>query len=321
MRARTWRRLLQGVAVALILFFWLQALLRNWDELAAYDWQIEWTWLLAAQALLLIQSVLLATIWWYALRLMGTDVSWRRGTALWLKTQIARYVPGGVWDIAGRLTLGHQQGLSVRAMSASMVLEMALQVLSASLFLLLVPLLRGGVASSAYLVLALVLVVGSLLVIAPPVFSRLINLALRLLRRPPLVMQMTYRDMLLLLAARVLGHLLLGVGFVLFARGVTDISWSQAPVMMAAYVGAWLVGYLAVIVPMGIGVREGVLALLLQGLFPFSIIGVMALGYRTWLLVRDLLAALLGVWLDRRSNDSSPPVQSALESGSMHTEH
>ena len=300
MRKGTRRSLLQGLAAGLVLLFWFQALARNWDEIAAYQWRIDWAWLLAAQGLLLLQSLLLASIWWYALRLMGAATPWRLGVSLWLKTQIARYVPGGVWDIAGRLALGHQEGLSVRALSASMVLEMALQVLSASLFLLLVPLLRGEMISDAYWPVAVILTVACLLVATPPVFSRLINLALKLLRRPPLAIQMTYRDMAMLLAARLLGHLLLGIGFVFFARGVTEISWSQAPVMMAAYVGAWLIGYLAVIVPMGIGVREGVLALLLRGLFPLSVIGAMALGYRTWLLVRDLLAALLGVWLGRR---------------------
>jgi hypothetical protein len=297
MRSRAFRNALQVLAVGFILLFWIQALVRNWDELVAYEWRVDWAWLLAAQGLLLLQSLLLATIWWYALRLMGTNVAWRLAAGLWLKTQIARYLPGGVWDVASRMALGYQEGLSVRALSASTALEMALQVLSASMFLLLVPMLRGNMVSSTYLPVALVLIAGCLLVAMPPVFSRLINLGLKLLHRPPLAITMTYRDVLLMLAARILGHLMLGVGFVLFARGVTEISWSQVPVMVAAYVGAWLAGYLAVIVPMGIGVREGVLALLLQGIFPFGIIGALALGYRTWLLVRDLLSALLGVYL------------------------
>jgi hypothetical protein len=240
---------------------------------------------------------------------MAAPVPWRQGTSLWLKTQIARYLPGGVWDIAGRLALGYQGGISVRAMSASVVLEMALQVLSAAIFLLAVPLLRGDAVSRSYLPVAIVLIVACLIVATPPVFTRLVNLALRLLRKPPLAIRMTYGGVLLLLATRVLSHFLFGAGFVLFAWGVTEISWSQVPAMLAAYVGAWLVGYLAVIVPMGIGVREAVLALLLQGMFPFGVISAMALGYRGWLLIRDLLAALLGVWLGRTAatDPISPP--------------
>lgn len=315
MNKRTLRALLQVLVAGAILLFWGQALVRNGDELAQYQWRIEWVWLVAAQGLLLLQSLLLATLWWYALRLMGANASWRVATAIWLKTQIARYLPGGVWDVAGRVTLGYQAGISVRASSASVALEMTLQVLSASLFLLVLPILRGGVASSAYLPLAIGLTVVCLVAAAPPVFSRLVNLLLRLLRRPALAIEMTYRDVLFLLGARVVAHLLLGIGFVLFARGVSDISWSQAPVMIAAYVGAWLVGYLVVVAPMGIGVRESALTLLLQGLFPVSVIGVLALGYRTWLLVRDLLAALLGIWLGRLGSDEAQPTPAMPSSG------
>lgn len=313
-------RVLQGLFAIAILVFWIRALASHWDELAAYPWHVSWGWLLASQLLLFVQSLLLATIWWWAVRLMGEPVSWWRGSAIWLTTQIARYLPGGVWDIAGRLAIGYKEGMGVRAMSASIVLEMALQILSASLFLLLIPLLRGGEAAVSYLPVAAALAVGSLIVLMPPVFGRLINFGLRVLRRPPLAIRMTYRDTLGLFGARLVAHLLLAVGFVLFARGVIDITWQQVPIMMAAYVGAWLVGYVMIFVPMGIGVREGVLVLLLQGVFPFGVLGGVALGYRVWLLLRDLIAALVGLWMTRRDRTrTSSPAPSALGPGSADT--
>lgn len=299
MRSKRWRGLLQGAAVVIVLAFWAQTLASSWQELSGFSWQVSWPWLLASLAVLVVQMVLLAVIWWRALWLMGAQVHWRLAASIWLKTQIARYVPGGIWDIAGRLALGRQAGVSLRAMSASIVLEMALQVLSASIFMVIALLMRADAQASVYLPLAALLLLGSALILAPPVFRRLVNWGLHLLRREPLEIQLTYRDMLLLFGARLAAHLMLGVGFVLFARGVTEISWPQAQLMVAAYVASWLVGYLAVVVPMGIGVREGVLALLLQDQFPFGVIGVIALGYRTWILIRDLAAALLGVWLGR----------------------
>lgn len=313
--SKRWRGLLQGLAILIVIGFWAQALVNNWQELASFSWQVSWPWLLASLAVLVAQMVLLALISWRALWLMGAPVPWRLAASIWLKTQIARYVPGGIWDVAGRLALGRQAGISVRAMSASIVLEMALQVLSASIFLVAALALRADAQSSLYLPLAALLLVGSVVILLPPVFRRLINWGLRLARREPLEIQTTYGDLLLLFFARLLGHLMLGVGFVLFARGVTDISLQQAPGMAAAYVAAWLVGFLVVVVPMGVGVREGVLAMLLQGQFPFGVIGVMALGYRTWILVRDLLAALIGVALGRRVGP--PAAVSAAEPSTL----
>lgn len=299
MRSRRWRSVLQALVVVVVLAFWAQTLASNWQELSSFSWQVSWPWLLASLAVLVVQMILLASIWWRALWLMGAPVGWRLATALWLKTQIARYVPGGIWDVAGRLALGNEAGISVRAMSASIVLEMAMQVLSASVFLVVALMMRADAAANLYLPLAALVLAASFVVLLPPVFRRLINWGLRLLKREPLEIRATYGDMLLLFGARLTGHLMLGVGFVLFARGMTAITWQQAPAMIAAYVSAWLIGFLAVVAPMGIGVREGVLALLLQSQFPIGVIGVMALGYRTWILVRDLIAALVGVWLGR----------------------
>jgi hypothetical protein len=140
---------------------------------------------------------------------------------------------------------------------------------------------------------------GLLIGLTPPVFSRLVNVGLRVLRRPPLSLQLTYGDMLVLFLARILAHGLMGLGVVLFARGVAPIPWDLAPLLITGYVAAWLIGYLAIPVPTGIGVREGILVLLLGGQVSFAVASGIALGYRAWIALRDLLAALGGFWLGR----------------------
>jgi len=301
------RAYLQVLVVLLVLAFWARALARNWDQVTGYPWRLSWPSLALALAVLLVQMILLATIWWRALALTGAHIPWHWGLAVWLQAQIARYVPGGIWDIAGRLALGQQVGVGRRAMSASVGLEMGLQVLSAAL-ILAVSLLFWPGRATAYLPVALVVSLAALLVLTPPVFTRLVNRGLRLLGRQPLDLRLTYGDLMALFLARVLAHGLLGLGFVLFAQGLTPVPWSLAPLLAGAYVGAWLVGYLAILVPTGIGVREGVLVLLLGGYVPFGVATAAALGYRVWIALRDLLAAMLGVWLARgRDTDQNKP--------------
>jgi hypothetical protein len=233
------------------------------------------------------------------LAVVGKRLPWRQGMAVWLQAQIARYVPGGVWDVAGRLMLSEQAGVSKRITSASVGMEMGLQVLSASIFFIIALVLRAATPPAGYLPLAVLLILGTLIGLSPRVFTALVNWGLRLLRRPPLSMTIAYRDVIVLFLARMFAHALKGLGFFLFARGLADIAWSQAPLMISAYVGAWLVGFLAVFVPTGIGVREGALVLLLGGQAPVAVITAAALGYRVWIAIRDLLGALLGVALGR----------------------
>jgi hypothetical protein len=306
MPGRSLRQRLQALLVLIILAFWAFAIARNWQELADYSWSTAWgPWLLAF-ILLIIQAFVLTTIWWRALALVGAKMSWRLATAVWLKAQIARYLPGGIWDMSGRVLLSQELGVSKRASSASLGLEMGIQVLSASFFLLLVLALRAGEVARIYLPLTAVVIVGALVLLAPPVFTKFVNTGLLLLRRPPLNVQMTYRDVLTLFLARLLAHGLLGVGFVLFLGGLTPIAWEQAPLLASAYVGAWLIGYLTLLAPTGIGVREGVLVFLVGNEIGFAAATVAALGYRILIALRDLVVALIGA----RMAPASPPADS-----------
>lgn len=101
----------------------------------------------------------------------------------------------------------------------------------------------------------------------------------------------------------------------MFVNGLTPVDWSTAGLLASAFVGAWLIGYLAVFVPTGIGVREGALALLLGGVLPATVTAAAALGYRVLIALRDLVAALGGVAMGRRQarDPDSPKAESAVD--------
>ena len=119
-----------------------------------------------------------------------------------------------------------------------------------------------------------------MIVMLPPVFTPLTNWGLRILKRPPLEMRLTYPSMVGIFGVRLFGHLLLGISFVLFVNGLHPVSRSLVVPLASAYVGAWLIGVLAIFVPTGIGVREGALYWLLNGQFPLLARTTVALGFR-----------------------------------------
>jgi len=297
-RKSLWR-VLQWLAALLILFFWGRAVRNNWGVLAGYPWHISPTWLALSLAFLGVQALLLATLWRRLLALCGVALPRRQGNALWLQSQLARYLPGGVWEVATRVVMGRRLGIGALVMSAVYGLELALQILSAGVFLGAALALRSERPPTSYLVLVVVLVLASLLVLLPPVFNPLVRWGLRVLKRPAVSVQVTYRASLGLFGAYLLAHALSGLGFVLFLRGVGPLSWSQAPQLALAYVGAWLFGQVAVFVPTGIGVREGALGLILGSRYSFVAITTLALGFRLLIAVRDLVMAFYGKWLDR----------------------
>ncbi len=292
-------RIVQWLFMLAILFFWGRAIWRNWDVLRAYPWRVSWIGLVLSFGALVLQALLLAALWRRVLTLMGVPLTWRQGNALWLQAQIARYVPGGVWEVAARVVMGRRLGVSGRVMSAVYGLELGLQMLSGGVFLLGALALRVERLRTTHLVLASAAALALLATLAPPVFNRLVNWGLRILRRPAVQVEATYSDIQRLFGGYLLAHLLSGLSFVLFLYGVEPVAWSQVPLLVLAYAGAWLAGQVAVFVPTGIGVREGALSLILGARYAFVTISTVALMYRIWIALRDLLIAFYGKWLDR----------------------
>ncbi len=295
------RSILQGLIVLAILFFWGMAIAQNWQEFITYPWTFSWPYFVLALVAASLEIVVALTIWWRALALTGVRIPWFLGMELFFQAQIARYLPGGVWDLVGRFVLGGQAGVGKRAMAASMGLEMGLQVLSGSLFLLAALMLRAQFAVQTYLLLGVVVFLGALVFLSPPLFSFFVNRGLKLLKKPPLELTLTYQDLFGLFLLRVVGHGLMGLGFYFTVQGLTSVALAEAPLLITAFVGAWLIGYLAIVFPMGVGVREGALVLLTTGLLPFSVATAAVVGYRVIIALRDLLAAGIGVILARRS--------------------
>lgn len=129
--------LLQGGIILLVLFFWGRSLWANWETVSRYRWEVSPGYLFLSLFLLLMHIFLLASIWHRSLGMLGVRRPWRETTRLWALAQLARYIPGGIWDVAGRMTMGVRAGYPKAALSVSILLEMVLQAISAAVIFVL----------------------------------------------------------------------------------------------------------------------------------------------------------------------------------------
>jgi len=82
-----------------------------------------------------------------------------------------------------------------------------------------------------------------------------------------------------------------GLAFFLFVKSLSPLGWHQFPAMMGIYATAWTVGFLSVVTPGGLGIREGVLSLLLSAYLPPATATLVALLSRLWSLAAELVLA------------------------------
>jgi uncharacterized membrane protein YbhN (UPF0104 family) len=117
-------------------------------------------------------------------------------------------------------------------------------------------------AIRTYWYVGLVPVLG-LLVLAPPIFGRLLRLAFRLTRRPAGATAIAGPALLVSATWSLLQWLCFGVQAWLLARGLGGEHDRLFLLATGAYAVAWVVGFLIVFVPAGAGAREAALVLVL----------------------------------------------------------
>lgn len=290
---RPWlRRVLGWGVVLLIAFFWGRSLAASWPQVRALSWQVDPVPLLISFPLLLVHLAFLAGIWALSLRYLGEQVPWGRAVRVWLLTQIARYLPGGTWDALARMAVGSREGLRLLQGGVSVILEMATQTVAAvAVFLLSLLCWPGGPALREYGGLAALVPLG-LLALYPPVVERSVNAALRLAGRPPVRLGLRYGQVLALFGLHLAARVLVGVAFFCFARALYPFPWGTLPALVGTFAGAWATGFVVFFVPLGLGVREGVMTALLGTLCPLPVASAIAVGFRLWIALRDLTAAL-----------------------------
>lgn len=194
-----------------------------------------------------VSNLMLALAWRDLLRHFGISVTARWAVWAYGVSQIAKYVPGNIFHLAGRQALGAAAGLPQWPLAKSAVWELGLIAATGGVFgLLVLPVLTGYVSAA----LALALFIG-VLIFAQGILKWFWG-------RPIAHAFLWYGGFLWLSGAIFAGLLHWLAGPHVFATGGRLI-------LIGAYVLAWLAGLVTPGAPAGIGVRELVLFVLLSG--------------------------------------------------------
>jgi hypothetical protein len=79
-----------------------------------------------------------------------------------------------------------------------------------------------------------------------------------------------------------------GIGFFLLIRSFYEIEIAQWPFFWGIYTLAWMVGFLSLLTPGGLGVREGIMTFFLSLYMPVSMAIIVALLARVWNTIAEL---------------------------------
>lgn len=301
MRHRAVRLGVRLVGVGIVLFFLARAIVRYGEQIASHRWQLRALPLVAATVVEVGAMVLWATVWWHMVGRSGSLVRWSTGARIYLVSNLAKYIPGSVWGYVSRGLIGRQDGLRARELGVSVVQEVGITIVASLLLTLLTVFFYPVHISWGVLSIVGGLGLVCLVLLLPPVANRWLSLVLRS-RGDNDFVRLRWRDFLYYLAAALFTHVLVGTAFFLFVQSIADLTWDTWWCVVGIWSFSATAGLVAVVVPYGLGVKEGLIAMLLQPFVPIEVAVFVSIASRLWTIAAELLAALLGVLLLGRAN-------------------
>jgi len=238
--------------------------------------------------------------WRSALRTLGAKVDTLPALRAYFVGQLGKYLPGGVWAIMGRGEWVRAEGISGSIAYGSVLLSMVTAQLSALLFtFLLLPF--SGIfdtgPGSRYGLVLLLLPLG-LLVLHPRMLRKVLMIASRLTHRTITLEPPRWHQSAWLVAQQLPAWLLIGVSTL--AASVALGARGDALNLITATTLSWVIGFIALPTPGGIGVREAAFVALATSLPPGVAATVALVARLVFVAVDVLCAAAVGYLLQLR---------------------
>ena len=297
-------RLALQVGLAVVVFgFLVLTVIDQWSEIQKEGVHFHVLWLIPALILLVTYFVLSAFGWELILRSLGYRIGFGRAQVAWGQPLLARYVPGSVLYVLGRVLLSERAGVPRRISLASIVYEQAISATSAivvaAYFIIRHPDLQGYPERWAVLLIIPVAIV----ILHPKVFGKLSTKALGAFGRDPLPVVMSLRDEIALIVYYSMVWLVTAFGIYSVARSVTFIPYSDILLVGSAQAIGYFAALVTLVAPAGLGVRDAAFAWAVKAALPsrsFAVGSLIAIAVRGVMTVAEVIYVALVTVIGRR---------------------
>lgn len=214
--------------------------------------------LLAISSLLLLTGLAVSPEGWVMVcRQRGIALTRRELYAVWFGSQLGRFIPGKVWLFAGRIGLLKARGYSMAKTASTLVLELLFSTAAVGIMALAVGFFHPGIAASPTMRWSLAAAGAAVALL--PLLTPLQKLVfkVRKISFRPVPLRHSLRVTLFYTATWIVR----GFALWLWFRGM-GLHEAGLLKCMAAAPLSWLAGYIVILVPGGLGVREAAAALI-----------------------------------------------------------
>ncbi len=295
-------KILSGIAICIVVYTIAKGVHNVKDSISSWNF---W-YLLGALFFFLLYFVVRSTAWQSLCTLAGFNMPWLVSTWHLTSSEILRYIPGNVWGLGARVVKGPRFGIP-KVQATTLLIEDAINcIVGASIVTILF--LHWSAIAHGYKISLLVLSLAicccyMAYVSSYSFFNRLIHKFF-----PTILLLLPHlQKRLQTLGWYVLQWAIFGIAH-FFVVSMFSHSLHLATALVIGVV-AWMIGYLSLITPMGLGVREGVTTTLSSYALTGAIAALFSLVSRIILIISELVFFVLAMvgfrWYEKKHPNSS----------------
>jgi uncharacterized membrane protein YbhN (UPF0104 family) len=279
-------------------YFFIREFYANYDSISKFDFKINWFYLFTSQFILIFVTFAGTYFWQRLLKMITSQqISFRESLAIVNTTQLTKYLPGKVWSYAFQMMLLSKKGISKTV------------VLYANLFLAVTSLLASALLGLLYfacfspnqtrfwllLLFIFLIIYFGFIFLNQPCLKLLIKIVQKLFKKTMNYTHIDVRWIIIFQLVYLLANAIFGITGYLLALGLGfSVSAQDIFAVAVSLIIADMIGFIVLIAPGGLGVREGIMFALLAALGDKNLALILPIGTRIMGMISDLLLGGLG---------------------------
>lgn len=299
-----YKKLISPLLVSIIFFILGNNILKNWSAITHYHWQFNFFNSLALLFLLVGIYFVNGLSWFLVYRSMGIKITYFKSLKILLLGNVARFIPGGVWQYASRAFLAKQEKID-GSITATAILIETIFTLSVGVILVStiglfwrLPVSYKSLELLLSIIFLLILIV--FLLRNKKFTSYLLKIIQKFTRKGKITSINIPPHWVVILGISYLLQFLID-GSVLFflISNVIVINFQDFFAVIGIFTISWLLGFISFFAPSGLGVQEITLAGMLSFYIPLSLAPFIAIIFRVVLLISEALMILFVLIRDK----------------------
>jgi hypothetical protein len=279
-------------------YFFIREFYNNLDSISKFEFKINWFYLFTSELLLILVTLAGTYFWQRLLKIITSQqISFRESLAIVNTSQLTKYLPGKVWSYAFQMLLLSKKGIS-KTIVLYANLFLAVTSLFASAFWGLLYFACFNPAHTKFWLLMLfifLLFYFGFIFLNQQCLKLLVKIVQKLFKKTITYTHIDVRWIIIFQLVYLLANAIFGITGYLLALGLGfSVSAKDIFAVAGSLIIADLIGFIVLIAPGGLGVREGIMFALLEALGDKSLALILPIGTRIMGMISDLLLGGVG---------------------------